>query len=166
MSSSLRTTEDFQSLLGGLNHLLAHAASSNRAAINRGTCGVTVGMSTGTNNATVGTTSVGSAVCSRVDGMGSLSHASTRAIRSVTRGSTPGRAVVSTPTSLAGEGGVVEAVKGGGAGTVDERSVANERDVIDCGYQVSDGTVVVEESNTYSGSPKRKRRSCGRRSRP
>jgi hypothetical protein len=67
------------------------------------------------------------------------SHGAAGTISSVERRAAPATALVCTPASLAGEGGVVEAVKGAGTGAVDERCVAQQRNVVEA--EVPDGGV-------------------------
>ena len=61
-----------------------------------------------------------------------MRHRSPWAIGSVSWCTAPGAAVVGAPACLSGEGSVVKAVEGGGAGAVDEGGVAEEGDVVDC----------------------------------
>lgn len=88
-------------------------------------------MASGTDNATMRTTSVGSAVDRRFSSASSLCHSSTGAIGSITRSSTPGGSVVLSPAGLAGESSAVETIEGRGTSTIDERGGADERDVVD-----------------------------------
>jgi hypothetical protein len=58
-------------------------------------------------------------------------HGTARTISSVEGSASPAAALVGAPASLACEDGVVEAVEGACAGTVDEWCVAEERDVVE-----------------------------------
>jgi hypothetical protein len=66
-------------------------------------------------------------------------HSATGTVSSIERRAAPAATLVCAPASLAGEGGVVEAVEGAGTGAVDERCVAEKRDVVKS--EVPDGGV-------------------------
>lgn len=146
--------------------MLAHPAVVDRPAVNRVLAVVsdrlTSVMSTGTNNTTVRATAVRSTVGGRVDGTGSLCHGASRTVRSVTGSAAPGRAVVTSPAGLVSEDCRVEAVEGVGAGSVDEGRMANKRDVVDW-VNVSNLNEDLSREESYSGSPRQRRRSCGMR---
>ena len=110
-----------------LDDLLTHAASRYGATVN----GVASSVSAGADDTAVGTASVGGAVGRGINGVSSLGHAAAWTVGSITGSTTPSGTVVLAPASLAGEGCIVEAVVGRRTGTVDERSNANERDVVD-----------------------------------
>jgi hypothetical protein len=112
----------------GLDDLLTIAAVSNRLTVN-GVVARSDNTSVGT--ATVRRAVVGSMLSCTSGSTGSLGHGASRAISGITRSSAPGTSVVGSPAGLAGEDSIVEAVEGGGTGTVDERGVAEQWDVVD-----------------------------------
>ena len=115
-----------------LDDLLSHTAAGHWPAVNGRSCGVSSMVSTVADNATVGATAVSSAVVSSgLHTVGSLCHGATRAVSSVAGSTAPCRPVVLAPAGLAGEGSIVEAVKGGRTSTVDEGRVTDERNVVD-----------------------------------
>jgi hypothetical protein len=115
--------------------MLAHPASTYRPAVNgvvtRVSSSMFASVATATNDTAVGTTTIRSTVGSRVKATSSLSHGSSRTISSVTGCTTPGRAIVATPASLAGKDCGVEAIEGVGTATVDERGMTDEGNVVD-----------------------------------
>lgn len=101
--------------------------------------GVAASASTSADNTAVCALSVASPGVSSVVALSSASnttsgsrHGATGRVRSVAGSTAPGAGIVSAPVSFAGEGCVVEAVEGVGAGAVDEGGVAEEGDVVDC----------------------------------
>lgn len=84
-------------------------------------------------NAAMGAATVSSTMssCAR-QGTGSRGHGSPRTVCGIERSTSPCAAVVLAPSSLAGECCRVESIICGGTGSVDEWSVAEERDMVDC----------------------------------
>jgi hypothetical protein len=66
-------------------------------------------------------------------------HGTSRTICSIEWCTSPGCSLNCTPSSLAGEDSVVEAIERAWTGAVDERSVAHERDVVET--EVPDGSI-------------------------
>jgi hypothetical protein len=105
--------------------MLPHTTSSNRPPLDRV-------PTTIPHNATMRPAAICSAMSGSISGTGGLRHSTAWTIRSIERCTGPRTTVMCTPAGLAGPARVVEAVEGGGTGTVDEGGVAEERDVVDC----------------------------------
>lgn len=100
-------------LLAANTVLVAHPASPDRLPLHVGTASVVT-----SGRATHGALSL-------------CRHGTARAVSGIEGGAAPGAALVGAPASLAGEHGVVEAVERAGTSTVNERSVAQDGDVVE-----------------------------------